>query len=150
MTLQDDVKTALTANAGLVAAFTGGIVTWDETGGLGINRNSYPAAYDSNLQLKPTIIIRERAIIAVPDITDELLQETSTTQSLDIHLVQDRRLGWTVLETGQMTVYSLLQFKQIGQRHVRLRSHARMERDRGYDNACFLWSVYDTFGVLSS
>lgn len=149
MTIQDDIKSALTANAGLVAAFTGGIVTWDQIGGLGINVNSYPAAFDSNLQLKPTIVIRERAIIPTAEITDEAAQQVSVSQSVDITYLQDRRLGWAVLETGQATVYSLLQFKLIGQRHVRLRSHTRMERDRGYDNACVLWSVFDTFGVLS-
>lgn len=148
MTLQDDVKTLLTADTGLVAAFTGGIVTWDQTGGLGINRNSYPTAFDSNLQLKPTIVIRERAIITEAAITDEITQHTSASQSVDIHFLQDRRNGWTTLETGQMTVFSLLQFKSVGGRHCRLRSHMRMERDRGYDNTCILWSVYDTFTVL--
>lgn len=149
MTLQDDIKTALTASAPLVTAFTGGIKTWDELGGLGINFNTAPGAFDSSLRLKPTIIIRERAVIATAELGDELTRETSTTQSLDIHFMQDRSLGWGALETGQTTVFSLLQFKIIGQRHVRLRSHARMERDRGYDNACVLWSVYDTFGILS-
>lgn len=148
MTLQDDVKTLLAANSSLTTAFTGGIVTWDETGGLGINRNSYAAAFDSNLQLKPTILIRERAIIATPEITDEATQHTSVSQSVDIHFMQDRRLGWGALETGQMTVFSLLQYRAVGTRRCTLRSHARMERDRGYDNACVLWSVYDTFMVL--
>lgn len=149
MTIQDDIKTALTANAPLVAAFTGGIKTFDELGGIGININSFPSAFDSNLQLKPLIVIRERAIIPTREIADEDSQATSITQSVDIHFMQDRRLGWGALETGQATVFSLLQFKRIGQRAFSLRSSSRMERDRGMDNACILWSVYDTFGIMT-
>lgn len=149
MTLQDDIKAVLVANAPLVAAFTGGIKTFDELGGIGININSYPAAFDSNLQLKPLIVIRERTIIPTPQIADEITRETSVSQSLDIHFMQDRRLGWGVLETGQSTVFSLLQYNRIGQRAISLRSSARMERDRGMDNACILWSVYDTFGIMT-
>ena len=96
MTIQDDIKTVLTANAPLVAAFTGGIKTFDELGGIGINVNSFPSAFDSNLQLKPLIVIRERAIIPTREIADEDSQATSITQSVDIHFMQDRRLGWGV------------------------------------------------------
>lgn len=149
MTLQDSIKTVLIASAPLVAAFTGGIKTYDEIGGLGININTYPAAFDSNMQLKPTIVIRERAIIPTTEIADDITQDTSFSQSVDIHFMQDRRLGWGVLETGQSAVFSLLQFKMIGQQYTRLRSSSRMERDRGLDNACILWSVFDTFGIMT-
>lgn len=149
VTLQDDVKAVLVAYTPLATAFIGGIKTFDELGGIGININSYPAAFDSNLQLRPIIVIRERAIIPTPQIADEITRATSVSQSLDIHFMQDRRLGWDALETGQSTVFSLLQYSRIGQRAISLRSSARMERDRGMDNACVLWSVYDTFGIMT-
>lgn len=149
MSFQDDIRTQLATSAALVAAFTGGIVVYDALGGLGLNRNTYPTGFDSTGFMKPIIVIRERDIVPTPAIHDEVTQETSFMQAVQIVFYTDRKDGWSVLETGQATVYGLLADKVIGKRVLRLRNHGRMERDRLADNACIVYSVYDGHGIYS-
>lgn len=148
MSLSDDIKTALAANSTLVTAFTGGIVTWDDLGAYGLNKNSYPAAFDANQKLKPTLVIRERVLLATPFIRDQGTQITSVVQAVEVWFFADRDAGYATLESGQAVVKGILHDRNIGTMRCQLREHRRMERDRELGMACVLYSVYDGFGEL--
>ena len=47
MSLAADVKTALATDAALITIFGSLILTYDDLGDLGLNRQAFPAAFDS-------------------------------------------------------------------------------------------------------
>lgn len=151
MSLQDDVKTVLTGNTTLVGLFTGGIITFDDLGGLGFNRKSYPTAWETvngvAFRLRPTLIIRERIVIMTPTITDEALQYRSQAQQLEIWYFNDRAGGVAPLDQGQDIVYALLHDRNTGGARLMLRDELRRERDATLDFACYANSIFDSMKV---
>lgn len=151
MSLQDEVKTLLAANATLTTAFTGGIKLYRELGGLGLNRSSFDAAFrtTTDMRLKPILVIRERDQTAAQTVTDEAAQHRSYIQSLTVYFYADRADGFSTLATAQGIVYGLLHDKRVGSTRVQWRMHTHEERDTILDYACILSSVYDGHGVLT-
>jgi hypothetical protein len=121
-------KTILEADATLVAAATGGIWDYDETGRLGINRTTTPAAFDSNEILKPCVLLKLRS--STPDgiLADDASQYTSVREMLEVWFYEEE--GYTNIETMRNRVYALLHAQQLtGTFQVLWQGDVRGQRD---------------------
>lgn len=102
MSLSDDIKTALQADAPLVALLTGGIHNDVEE----ISRQNTPAAFDANQELKPCALIK---------LGTELKSgpyERSVNSPVIIYFYQ--RAGYNVIESAMEKAYDDLNDKRIG------------------------------------
>lgn len=149
MSLQDDVKTLLTANATLVAAFTGGIKVYDELGVSGLSRALTPNATNATTGvIKPLIVIRERSETMTTAVRDTATQVNSYQQSVEVLLYNDKTSGFGTLETGASLIYGLLHGKKVSSMgRIYQQSGSKMERDRNFDNACSMLLVFGGAGV---
>jgi hypothetical protein len=106
-------KTILEADATLLAAATGGVWDFDETGRLGLSRSNTAtsAAYDASGVLKPAVVIRLRS--STPDgiLRDDPDQYVSVREMLEVWFYQDS--GYTAIETMRNRVYTLLHAVQL-------------------------------------
>lgn len=111
MSLIDDAQTLLLADAELVALATGGIVTTDDVGRLGLNRTSYPAAFDAKGRIKPTVLLKLRDAVADYEAADDVLQEVSARQVLECWLYQDT--GFETIDAMAVRIYAVLHAIQL-------------------------------------
>lgn len=111
MTILASIKTALEADATLVAAATGGIYDYTETGRLGIGRTNTPSAYDSSGIIKPTILLRARALTPDFQLRDSNGKYSSARQTIEVYLYQDN--SYTTIATMKDRVYALLHETQV-------------------------------------
>lgn len=128
MSVLSAAKTILEADATLVAAATGGIWDYDETGRLGINRTTTPAAFDSNEILKPCVLLKLRS--STPDgiLADDASQYTSVREMLEVWFYEEE--GYTNIETMRNRVYALLHAQQLtGTFQVLWQGDVRGQRD---------------------
>lgn len=102
MSLTDDIKTALQANAPLVALLTGGIHNDVEE----ISRQNTPTAFDANQELKPCALIKLGTEIKSGP------YERSVNSPVIIYFYQ--RAGYNEIEQAMEKAYDLLNDKQIG------------------------------------
>lgn len=116
MSLADDIKTILVADAGVGGVntlLTGGIYTFGELGEHGINRRDNPSAFNGTL-LKPCAVIKDRAQTPDNGIMNPDLQLVSYSQVVEIWLYNNRNAGYASLETVWNRIYGLLQGKPVG------------------------------------
>lgn len=102
MSLSDDIKTALQADAPLMALLTGGIFNDVEE----INRQLTPGAFDANKELKPCALIK---------LGTELKSgphDRSVQSPITIYFYQ--RQGYDVIEQAMEKAYDDLNDKRIG------------------------------------
>ena len=111
MSTQNAVKTILKADATLLAAATGGIWDFDETGHKGINRTVTPTAFDAAGTIKPCILIRLRSETPAGGLNDDPAQYVSTRQIVELWLYQYG--GYSTIETMRTRCYSLLHGQQL-------------------------------------
>lgn len=111
MTILSAIKTRLEADATLVAAATGGIYDYTETGALGIGRTNTPSAFDSNGVIKPCILLRARALVPDFQLRDSSGQYSSARQTIEVYLFQDN--AYTTIATMKDRVYALLHETQV-------------------------------------
>lgn len=147
MSLQDDIRTKLLTSSALVAAFTGGIVTYETLGAGGLNRTNYPTGFNG-VKLKPIIIIKERDLTPTMFIKDEGAQLTSATQSVEIGFLDDRSTTFDTLQTGQILVRALLHDRNAGSWRLMLRFEPSNNRDYALQSASALVDVYEAHGIL--
>lgn len=104
-------KTVLEADGTLVAAATGGIYDFDETGRLGLSRTLTPGAYDSNGLIKPCILLKQRS--ATPDyqLADDTNQYVSVQEMLEAWFYEED--GYSNIETMRDRVYALTHTVQL-------------------------------------
>lgn len=149
MSAQTDVKAVLAALASLTTFFVGGVVAYSDLGEGGLTRDSYPAAWDSNLILKPTLVIKERKQISTFAIRDARAQVASHLQAVEIWYYNAPSGTYTALETAQRTVYGALQDQVIGGNCYMRRDMQTMQRDRMLDNAPVIMDTYDATGLTT-
>jgi hypothetical protein len=89
-----------------MAILTGGVYQTGLVGVEGITRETTPGAF-VNGYLQPCALVRQRS--ATPDlqIRDDILQETSITQVVEIYLYEDR--GYTAIDAASAELYLLFQ-----------------------------------------
>lgn len=132
MTTLSAAKAVLKADATLVAAATGGIWDWDETGRLGLSRTGTPTAWDSNLRIKPCVLLKLRSAEPDGSLRDDATQYSSVREMLECWFYQDT--GYTAIETMRSRVYALLHAKQLsGTFQVLWAGDVRNQRDIALD-----------------
>jgi hypothetical protein len=102
MSLSDDIKTALQADASLVALLTGGIFNDVEE----INRIDTPGAFDANKEVKPCALIKYGTELKSGP------YERSVNSPVILYFYQ--RSGYNVIEQAMEKAYDLLNDKRIG------------------------------------
>jgi hypothetical protein len=103
MSLSDDIKTALQADAPLVALLTGGIFNDVEE----INRQNTPGAFDANGEIKPCALIKYNTEIPLRSGYLRAVNDPIT-----IYFYQ--RQGYSVIEPAMDKAYDDLNEKKIG------------------------------------
>jgi len=103
MSLSDDVKTALTADAALMALLTGGIHNDVEE----ISRQNTPTAFDVNYELKPCALIKYGTEIPLTSGYDSAVQTPLTIYFYE-------RSGYASIETAMGLAFALLNRQKIG------------------------------------
>lgn len=111
MSTQSAVKTILEADATLLAAATGGIWDFGETGHKGINRTVTPTAFDEVGRIKPCVLIRLRSETPAGGLNDDPAQYVSVRQIVELWFYQDS--GYTTIETLRNRCYTLLHGRQL-------------------------------------
>ena len=104
-------KAILEADATLLATATGGVWDFDETGRLGLSRQSTPAAFDANLTIKPCILVKSRSTNPDYILADDANKYVSTREILEIWLYQDS--GYSTIETMKLRIHILLHTVQL-------------------------------------
>lgn len=103
MSLSDDVKTALTADAALMALLTGGIHNDVEE----ISRQNTPTAFDVNYELKPCALIKYGTEIPLTSGYDSAVQTPLTIYFYE-------RSGYANIETAMGLAFALLNRQKVG------------------------------------
>lgn len=111
MTILSAIKTVLEADATLLATATGGIYDFNETGRIGVNRTNTPSAFDANGVIKPTILVRARALVPDFVLRDSSGQYSSARQTIEVYYYQDS--GYSTIATLKDRVYALLHETQV-------------------------------------
>jgi hypothetical protein len=112
LSILSSAKTLLEADATLLAAATGGVYDYDETGRLGINRTTTPGAFSSAGIIKPCVLLKLRSSTPDYDLADDANQYVSLREMLEVWLYQDA--AFAAIETMRNRVYVLLHAKQFG------------------------------------
>lgn len=149
MTIADDVKTTLAAVSAISTALTGGIHTYEDTGRLGVNRDSVSAAYDSTTGLlKPCCMVKERSETSDGGIRD--INVASTRRVIELWFYTDGDNTYDTLETVQRLAITALDEQMIGtsKRILRWFANPIQEKDPALDNACMLRSDYAVRGLI--
>jgi hypothetical protein len=102
MSLSDDVKSALEADAALMVLLTGGVHNDVEE----ISRQSVPAAFDANQELLPSALIKLG--------TEIKLQPTRRGVQTPITIYFYQRSGYDVIEQAMSLAFNDLNEKKIG------------------------------------
>ena len=104
-------KAILEADATLLAAATGGVWDFDETGRLGLSRTLTPAAFDASGRIEPCVLLKLRS--STPDhvLRDDVGQYSSVVEMLEVWFYEDA--GYSQIETMRNRVYTLLHAQQL-------------------------------------
>jgi hypothetical protein len=104
-------KAILEADGTLLATATGGIWDFDETGRLGINRTTAPAAFDANEIIKPCVLLKLRSSEPDQALVDEGTRYQSVNEALEVWFYEDT--GYSNIETMRDRVWILLHAVQL-------------------------------------
>lgn len=146
------VLEADTGGGGVDTLLTGGIYTWIETGRNGITRTSTPDVYvdaDNLPDIQPCAVVKDRAMRPDGQIIDEVDQDASYTQIVEIWLYNDSSADFSTLETVANRIYQLLQFQQVGDGWYQWVNQVMDERGIALENAVMLRADYQVFAVRS-
>jgi hypothetical protein len=101
----------LEADVTLLATATGGVYDLDETGPLGINRTTTPAAFDANEIIKPCVLLKTRSSEPDQSLVDEGARYQSVSEMLEVWFYEDS--GYSNIETMRDRVWVLLHAVQL-------------------------------------
>lgn len=134
-----DARTALAANATIMAQLTGGAYTYsgtpasNGTGRLGINRDSTPNAYGSDTLLKPCALCKQRGEIPDGQVVDQALQVQSYRAVVEVWLYSDG--GAAAPETAATLIIALFHERTVGSARFRLINKIEDFRDPEMERA---------------
>jgi len=113
----------------------------------GIDRETFPAAYDENGFMLPFLVVRGRGDIPTNDVVDAEDQYVSVRSVVELWFHADRDAGWDILEEAADRCYVLLQYQQIaGSFNCRLVNEIDEERQPDLGDACFARRDYEVIG----
>ncbi len=137
------------ADAPLVALLTGGIYANSSLDENGINRDTKPAAYDSNGYLKPVLVIKSREARVTNELVDVKEQYTTTRQPVELYFLADASAGYTTITSARAITRGLFMFKGVsGAYYARLINYLEYIRDDLLNNACLHKDVYEVSGYI--
>lgn len=102
--------TRMEADATLMAILTGGVYEAGEVGVEGISRENTPGAF-SDGYLRPAALVRQRTLAPDFIVYDEIEQDTSVRQVVEIWLYEDS--GYTNLDLASARLFVLFQGYQF-------------------------------------
>lgn len=113
MSILAAVKTLLEADATLLAAATGGIYDYGETGRDGISRTAAAtsAAFDSYGVIKPCILLKSRSETPDGMLADDAERMVSLREVIEAWFYEDS--GYSNIDTMRARVYRLLHAAQV-------------------------------------
>jgi len=111
MTVLANIKAVLEADSTLLATATGGIYDFNETGRLGINRTTVPGAFDSNLIIKPCVLVKLRSETPDQVLMDDPLQYVSLIGIYEFWCYEDN--SFSNIDTMLARIYTLMQGTQV-------------------------------------
>lgn len=126
MSLSDDIKTALSANAPLMALLTGGIHNEVEE----INRQLTPSAFDATTkEIKPCALIKLG--------TEFKMQDTTRGVRTPIAIYFYERAGYASIDAAIAMVYELMNDVKIGDNvwNIEFQNIVYQQRDQALDCA---------------
>lgn len=147
MSRENDFASRMTADATLMAVLTGGVFKTETTGVEGIVRETAPTAFDANGYLKPCALVRQRALIPDGIVEDDIEQDTSVRQVVEIWLYEDR--GYTSIDAAASRLFVLFQGYQFADAFpAKLISQIERQRDMGALNNASLGRLdFEIFSV---
>lgn len=148
MGLADDAKAVLSVDAALIAIFGAQIITYNDLGDLGLNRASYPSAFDSAGEIVPIMILRDRDQNSTFEMRGENEQLTSTLQALEVVCYCSRFTGFSILDTALARVYALLHDRNASTARLRRRTNVTSKREAMLNYCCLQYSVYDAQAIV--
>jgi hypothetical protein len=104
-------KAILEADVTLLAAATGGIFDFDETGRLGLSRTTTPTAFDATGIIKPCVLLKLRSSTPDFQLADDPTQYVSVREMLEAWFFSDN--SYAAIETMRNRTYILLHGKQL-------------------------------------
>lgn len=154
MTVVDDIAALLKADTGsgkVATLLTGGIYTFEETGKLGINRDSTPNAFSATTgQLKPCLVVKGRSQVPDNGIWDDATQDLSYRQIVELWFYDAGDAGYSTIRAARDRAFELLHGKTVGSSKLipRLNSHPVLEgRDTDLGHAAMCRSDYEIRGL---
>lgn len=150
MALEDSVVTLLETDATLMAILTGGVWSSGKVGSLGITREAAPGAFGTGGWLKPTALVRQRALVPDGAVRDGMAQQLSTVQIVEVWLYEDA--GFANIDAARARIYALLEGVSVsGSFPLELVNLIDRERDAGALSGASLarmdFAVYSIMGT---
>ena len=148
--IEDDVKTVLEADNGVGGAqtlLTGGIYTWAELGGNGLNKDDQSDAW-SGVVLKPVCVIKGRGLTGSGP---QGVASAGYGQVLELWFYDDRDADYTAILAAAERVFTLLDHQFIGDDSLVLRwanRPIRSMRAQELNDAIMLRDDYNLRGRL--
>jgi hypothetical protein len=146
MTREADFATRMTGDATLMLILTGGVFKTETVGVEGITRETTPAAFSSGYLL-PCALVRQRAIVPDGIVEDDIEQDTSVRQVVEIWLYEDR--GYTSIDAAASRLFVLFQGWQPSDAFpVKLINQIERMRDEGALKGASLGRLdFETFSI---
>lgn len=146
MSRESDFASRMTADATLMAILTGGVFKTETVGVEGISRETTPAAFSSGYLL-PCALVRQRAIVPDGIVEDDMEQDTSVRQVVELWLYEDR--GYTSIDAAASRLFTLFQGWQFSDAFpVKLINQIERMRDMGaLNNASLARLDFEIFSV---
>jgi hypothetical protein len=107
MSRESEFRTVLVADATLMAILTGGIFMVGTVGRNGITSEAAPAAFDTDGNLKPCALIRQRDLVPDQQVQDFGSKTASAGQTIEIWVYQE--INYDKIDLALPRIYSLLQ-----------------------------------------
>lgn len=111
MSRETNFETRMEADSALMLILTGGVHTKGAVGPEGITRDTVPAAFDANGNLKPTALVSQRALVPDGQVVDELEAIASAVQVVEIYLYE--RFSYSSIDSALSRLYALFQGYQF-------------------------------------
>lgn len=148
MSLEAEFKTAMEADATLMAVLTGGVYTSAEAGRDGITRTDTPGAFSD--YLLPCALVKQRGLLPDFFIEDSIEQMASTVQIVEIWLYEDS--GYTNIDLALAQLFITFFGNQLnGSFELTLINTIDRETDSGQLNGASMarqdWQVNKILGA---
>jgi hypothetical protein len=128
------IYAVINAHAPTLALLTGGLYLHTTVKHSGINRTSYPSAYDSSGFLKPICYVKGRECVPLlPRGRTE--QWVSQRQIIELYLQQDKDKGFDELETVATALFGLLEQVRVTRGKGQFNGLANRYADEGFNGA---------------